>query len=93
MITIVDMAASNALLSYDAISKKLGITDIRQLEDKIIACIYNDLLKGRLNQKTKSLHVQSTFGRDVQGSAVDDILSKLQAWDKQLASAQTFMES
>ena len=87
------MASKQAVVPYESMMQVLGVQDIRQLEDKIIDCIYNDLLKGRLNQKTKSLHVQSTFGRDVQGSAVDDILSKLQAWDKQLASAQTFMES
>ena len=57
--------------------KVLGISELRQLEDKIIDCIYNDLLKGRLNQKNKTLHVSSTFGRDVKDSAIDDILSKL----------------
>lgn len=71
----------------------LGISDIRQLEDKVIDCIYNYLLKGRLNQKNKTLHVASTYGRDVQSFAVDDIVAKLQAWDGRLAGAQTFMEA
>ena len=36
--------------------------------------------------------MQSTFGRDVEDAAIDDILAKLQAWDSRLATAQTFME-
>ena len=54
--------------------------------------MFNDLLKGRLNQKNRTLHVQSTFGRDVQDTAMDTILGKLQAWDDKLAAAQAFME-
>jgi len=77
LITIADMASKKAVVPYEDMMQALGISEIRQLEDKIIDCIYNDLIKGRLNQKKKSLHVSSTFGRDVQDSAVDDILSKL----------------
>ena len=86
------MASKQAVVPYEDMMRVLGINDIRQLEDKIIDCIYNYLLKGRLNQKNKTLHVASTFGRDVQDSAVDDILAKLQAWDGRLAGAQAFME-
>ena len=78
LITIADMASKQAVVPYDALMQVLDIADIRQLEDKIIECMINDLLKGRLNQKNRSLHVQSTFGRDVQDSAIDDILAKLQ---------------
>ena len=70
----------------------LGINDIRELEDKIILCLQHELVKARLNQKKRTLHVQSTFGRDVEDSAIDNILAKLQAWDQRLANAQTFME-
>ena len=71
------MASKQAVVPYADMMRVLGINEIRQLEDKIIDCIYNDLIKGRLNQKNKSLHVASTYGRDVQTDAVDDILNKL----------------
>ena len=92
LITIADMASKQAVVPYQDMMRVLGIQDIRQLEDKVIDCIYNSLLKGRLNQKNKTLHVASTYGRDVQSSAVDDIVAKLQAWDSRLAGAQAFME-
>ena len=53
--------------------------------------MYNDLLKGKLDQKNKKLHVQSTFGRDVKESEIDNMLEKLQSWDAQLASAQKLL--
>ena len=87
------MASKQAVVPYQSMMQVLGIADIRQLEDKIIECLSNDLLKGRLNQKDRQLHVQSTFGRDVQDSAIDAILGKLQAWDDRLAGAQSFMET
>ena len=45
--------------------KELDISDIRSLEDLIIDCIYNDLLKGKLDQRNKELLVEYTYGRDV----------------------------
>ena len=74
LITIADMASKQAVVPYQSMMQVLDISDIRQLEDKIIECMSNDLLKGRLNQKDRQLHVQSTFGRDVQDSAIDAIL-------------------
>ena len=51
MITIADMASKKAVVPYNEMMQALRITDIRQLEDKIIDCIYAHLLQGRLNQK------------------------------------------
>ena len=87
LLTIADMASKSRVVSYDEIMSKLHIKDIRELEDIIIASMYNDLLKGKLDQKNKKLHVQSTFGRDVKDSEIDSMLDKLQSWDGQLAKA------
>lgn len=80
-------------MPYAEMMQVLQIQDVRQLEDKIIDCIYNDLLKGRLDQKNNCLHVSSTFGRDVQDSAMNSIVERLQDWDRRLAGAQTYMEA
>ena len=77
MITIADMASKKAVVPYNEMMQALRITDIRQLEDKIIDCIYAHLLQGRLNQKNQTLHVAGTFGRDVQDTAVEDIIASL----------------
>ena len=92
LLTIAEMASKSRIVSYAEIMEKLGIKDIRQLEDTIIACMYNDLLKGKLDQKNEKLHVMSTFGRDVKESDIDAMVAKLQAWDSQLAEAQKLFE-
>jgi len=49
MITIADMASRDKDLGYDNLMRTLDINDLRELEDLIIDCIYNELLKGKLD--------------------------------------------
>ena len=65
MITIADMASKTKDIKYEALMSALDIQDLRELEDLIIDCIYNDLIKGKLDQKNMELHVDFTYGRDV----------------------------
>ena len=87
------MASKQRIVAYEEIMRKLDFQDIRLLEDTIIACMYNELLKGKLDQKNKKLHVQSTFGRDVKESEIDTMIAKLKSWDTQLAQVQDLFET
>ena len=51
--------------------KELDIKNLRELEDLIIDCMYNDLLKGTLDQKNSELTVEFTYGRDSRAEDVD----------------------
>ena len=62
--------------------KYLDIQELRELEDLIIDCIYNDLISGKLDQKNKVLQVEYTYGRDVRESDIDNMVFKLEDWDK-----------
>ena len=53
MITIADMASKDKDIGYDTLMSTLDIKDLRELEDLIIDCIYNELLKGKLDQMNK----------------------------------------
>ena len=44
--------------------------------------MYSGLLKGKLDQKNKTLHVQSTAGRDIKETEIDAMIGKLEEWDK-----------
>ena len=70
----------------------LDIKDLRELEDLIIDCIYNELLKGQLDQKNKLLHVEHTYGRDVRAEDIEGMLRKLEQWDTQLEQTQRVVE-
>ena len=82
MISIVDRASQNKILEYGQLMKYLDIQELRELEDLIIDCIYNDLISGKLDQKNKVLQVEYTYGRDVRESDIDNMVFKLEDWDK-----------
>ena len=44
LLTIADLASKKQVVPYAEIMKQLGNNDLRQIEDKIIDCIYSDLL-------------------------------------------------
>ena len=92
MITIADMASHSKVLDYEDLMRVLDIKDLRELEDLIIDCIYNELLKGQLDQKNKQLHVEHTYGRDMRNQDLDAMLNKLSQWDAQLEHTQHVIE-
>jgi COP9 signalosome complex subunit 7 len=70
----------------------LKIDNVRELEDLIIDCIYNELIEGQLDQRGQQFHVTQCFGRDMRVQDIDGCLAKLEDWDRQLEEAQVFME-
>jgi COP9 signalosome complex subunit 7 len=59
----------------------LDISNVRQLEDLLIThCFYTGLIKGRLDQKGRCLHVHECAPRDVRPSELPDILAAVHDW-------------
>jgi len=92
MITIAQMASENKQLRYASLKSALDISDLRQLEDLIIDCMYNELLKGKLDQKGQQVWVEYTFGRDSKQEDIGKMVAKLEDWDKQLEGAMKLVE-
>ena len=80
------------MLDYKALMRDLEIGSLRELEDLIIDCIYNDLVSGKLDQLNQRFHVTNCTGRDLRPEDIGSALAKLEAWDAQLESAQKFIE-
>lgn len=53
---------------------------IRELEDLIIDAIYQDVIRGKLDQKEQQFEVEYTMGRDLEPGKIENVLSALQAW-------------
>lgn len=70
----------------------MDIKDLRELEDMMIDCIYNELLKGKLDQKNHILQVEYTYGRDARVEDIGKMICKLEEWDKQLEIAQHMLQ-
>ena len=72
--------------------RHLDIQNLRELEDLIIDCIYNELISGKLDQLNQQLHVVHTYGRDLRESDIDTMLKRLEEWDQQLEHSEKFIE-
>lgn len=92
MLSIVDAAQRTKVLEYKALMRDMEIGSLRELEDLIIDCIYNDLVAGKLDQLNQRFHVTNCAGRDLRPEDIGAALAKLEAWDAQLEAAQKFVE-
>ncbi len=50
MLSIVDAAQASKELEYESLMRDLELPTVRELEDLIIDCIYNELVAGKLDQ-------------------------------------------
>lgn len=68
-------------LSYDELMAQLDIQHVRELEDLLISeCFYAGLLKGKLDQKDRCLHVQESIARDVKKEEISFLVDGLGSW-------------
>ena len=49
MISIADYASKSKVLNYATLMGELDLANVRELEDLIIDCIYNELVQGQLD--------------------------------------------
>lgn len=60
---------------------QLDIQHVRELEDLLISeCFYAGLLKGKLDQKDRCLHVQESIARDVKKEEISFLVDGLGSW-------------
>jgi len=79
-LTVVSLAAKSKSLDYSQILRETGVNSVREAEDLVIACVYDDLLKARLDQRNQKVEVQWCAARDVQPATIDHMIAKLSAW-------------
>jgi len=79
-LSIVEYAAKNKVLSYKQLMLDLEISNVRELEDLIIDCVYMGLMQGKLDQRKSAFEVQSVMGRDLGPTEVDDMMNTLNHW-------------
>lgn len=80
-LSVASMASLQRTLHYNHLMEQLNFSTIRALEDFLISeCIYPGLVKGRLDQEAKCMHVTECRPRDVRPGALADIISALEGW-------------
>jgi COP9 signalosome complex subunit 7 len=56
------------------------MASVRELEDLIIDAIYQDIVRGKLDQKEQQFEVEFTMGRDLREGQLQQLLVSLQTW-------------
>jgi len=79
-LTIVSLSAERKVIPYTTLLQQLDISNLRELEDLIIECIYQELIKGKLDQKSQQLEVDFAIGRDVPREKIDYMMNILGNW-------------
>lgn len=79
-LTIVSLSADHKVIPYATLLQQLDISNLRELEDLIIECIYQDLIKGKLDQKLQQLEVDFAIGRDITPAQLDQMMTVLSNW-------------
>ncbi len=65
LLTVASMANKEKTIQYDQLKTALGIESIRELEDLIIEGTSNDVIRGKLDQKSSHFEVDYAMGRDI----------------------------
>jgi len=89
-LTIVTLASQSKLIPYTVLQQQLEIQELRELEDLIIDAVYQGIIQGSLDQKSKQLEVEFSMGRDLKPDDLDNMLATLHTWASQ---ADTIMKS
>ncbi|KAI8921897.1 hypothetical protein DFJ77DRAFT_505664 [Powellomyces hirtus] len=81
-LSLVTLSGQNRTLGYDALLQYLDIPNVRELEDLVIDAIYQDLIRGKLDQKKHCLEVEYAMGRDLRPEEETRLLAVLGAWSR-----------
>ncbi|KAJ0105267.1 hypothetical protein Patl1_18421 [Pistacia atlantica] len=83
-LSVLTLAESNKVLSYDQLLQELEVANVRELEDFLInECMYVGIVKGKLDHSRRSFEVESftlvqfVAGRDLRHGQLDSMMQKL----------------
>ncbi|KAJ3095432.1 COP9 signalosome complex subunit 7a [Phlyctochytrium planicorne] len=81
-LTIVTLASSERILFYEKLLQYLDISNVRELEDLVIDAIYQEIIRGKLDQKRGCIEIESSMGRDLKPGQAGLVLQTLQNWSQ-----------
>ncbi|KAG4186230.1 hypothetical protein ERO13_A08G029500v2 [Gossypium hirsutum] len=94
-LTVLTLAETKKVLSYDQLMLELDVTNVRELEDFLINdCMYAGLVRGKLDQLQRYFEVQFAAGRDLRpgqlGSMIQTLSNCFWLCSLELASSTRF---
>jgi COP9 signalosome complex subunit 7 len=92
-LSIASLAMESKILPYPVLLSALDVSSIRELEDLIIDAIYQDVVRGKLDQKEHQFEVEFTMGRDIPPGQLGTLLSALQEWSARTAAVLSELDN
>mmetsp|Transcript_13753 Transcript_13753/g.24670 ORF Transcript_13753/g.24670 Transcript_13753/m.24670 type:complete len:221 (-) Transcript_13753:375-1037(-) len=83
-LSLLSIAAKYAELKYSVVQNELYLESIRSVEDLMIECIYDGMLKGRLNQKLMLFKIEFVAGRDLKSRELMTLKDEVNAWKNEV---------
>jgi len=79
-LTVISLASKSKWLDYSLVMKETGLNNVRAVEDLVISCVYDGLLKARIDQRNTKFLIQWCASRDVRPAKIDEMLQKFATW-------------
>mmetsp|Transcript_34671 Transcript_34671/g.58253 ORF Transcript_34671/g.58253 Transcript_34671/m.58253 type:complete len:255 (+) Transcript_34671:222-986(+) len=80
-LTVVSLAETRKVMSYDLLMTNIDVTNVRQLEDFLINdCMYTGVILGKLDQQQRCLEVHHAIGRDIRPGQLKNMVAMLNSW-------------
>lgn len=80
-LTVLTLAETSKVLSYDQLMHELDVTNVRELEDFLInECMYAGIVRGKLDQLRRCFEVQFAAGRDLRPGQLGSMIQTLSNW-------------
>jgi len=92
-LSIVSLAMESRILPYATLLNYLDISSIRELEDLIIDSIYQDVIRGKLDQKEQQFEVEYIMGRDLRPGQLEQLHVALQNWSQRTADVLSALDA
>jgi len=92
-LTILSLAASTKELEYGSIFSAVGLKDVRELEDLLIDCIYQGLLRAKLDPQKQLVHVEYSACRDVPDQHIQEMINAIQVWQSRASQGITALDN
>ncbi|KDQ17544.1 hypothetical protein BOTBODRAFT_29719 [Botryobasidium botryosum FD-172 SS1] len=92
-LSIVSLAMESRILPYATLLNYLDISSIRELEDLIIDSIYQDVIRGKLDQKEQQFEVEYIMGRDLRPGQLEQLHVALQSWSQRTAEVLSALDA
>nr|XP_043620720.1 COP9 signalosome complex subunit 7-like isoform X2 [Erigeron canadensis] len=80
-LTVLTLAETNKVLTYDVLMEELDVINVRELEDFLInECMYVGIVRGKLDQLKRCFQVQFAAGRDLRPGQLGVMIHTLSNW-------------